>query len=570
MRTFISILLLIAFSNIYAASITAQLDVSPVLVNDTFHLTYTASGSVDDDPDFSPIKTDFEVLSTQQSSNMSMINGNISRSKKWTLTLMAKEKGIFTIPAISFGTDKAPKVNVVVKAVPLSNSTTPDQNFILEMESSKKNGYIQQQFIITVRLLIAQNINNYQFSELTTSNPDTLILPLGKDQQYKTYRGAKQYIIVEKKFALFPQKAETLKINPFIAAIAITNQSNGRFYDPYNTRTTTKRLHTKAISLTIKDIPAQYTSKHWLPSSSVKLKEGWPKNKKFIAGEPITRTLTISAVGLTSAQLPEIAQKSIDGLKQYPDKPESQEQQKTNGLIATRKQKLALIPTKAGSYTLPAISIPWWNTKTNKMETARLSKRTFRVLPGINNTARSPAKPNTNDSPDILKDAGTTLDDSKDKTNISDSLWFWLSIMFFVLWLLTLFLWRRAKSQSPQQNEKSDTTSLSLSPCLKHLKTACEMNNAQETKTALLEWAKLVFPETNTNNLSDIAKLVAEPLQQDIMAINAFLYSPQNDEWQCDNIYEKCKAHKQVHVNNKMKTNSAKLEPFKLNGTKAN
>ena len=66
MRTFISIVLIIAFSNIYAANITAQLDVSPVLVNDTFHLTYTASGSVDDDPDFSPVKTDFEVLSTNK------------------------------------------------------------------------------------------------------------------------------------------------------------------------------------------------------------------------------------------------------------------------------------------------------------------------------------------------------------------------------------------------------------------------------------------------------------------------------------------------------------------------
>ena len=182
---------------------------------------------------------------------MSMINGNISRSKTWTLTLIAKEKGIFTIPSISFGSDKAPKVNVVVKAVPVSNTATPNQNFILEMESSQKSGFIQQQFIITVRLLVAQNINNYQFSELTTSNPDTIIFPLGKDQQYKTYRGAKQYIIVEKKYAVFPQKVEKLKVNPFIAAIAIniTNQSNGRFYDPFNTRTTTKRLHSKSISL---------------------------------------------------------------------------------------------------------------------------------------------------------------------------------------------------------------------------------------------------------------------------------------------------------------------------------
>lgn len=560
MRTFISIVLLLAFSNIYAANITAKLDVNPVLLNDTFHLSYTASGSVDDEPDFSPIKTDFELLSTQQSSSMSMLNGNISRSKTWTLTLLAKEKGIFTIPVISFGSDKAPKVNVVVKSVPVSNSATPDQNFILEMESSQQSGFIQQQFIITIRLLIAQNINNYQLSELTTSNPDTLVLPLGKNQQYKTYRGSKQYIIVEKKFALFPLKAETLKIKPFIATVAITNQPNRRFYDPFNTRTTTKRLNSKEIILNIKKIPTQYTYKNWLPSSSVKLTEGWPKNKRFIAGEPITRTLTLSAKDLTSAQLPELTQQSIDGLKQYPDKPESQEQQKTNGLISIRKQKLALIPTKAGSYTLPAISIPWWNTKTNKMETARLASRTFNVLPALGNTTKTSTKPETTDRPEIKQEAGTTtIDDSRD----NNSLWFWLSVFFLFLWLVTLFLWWRTKLQSPQQKEKIDAYSQSMSQCLKQLKNSCEMNNAKETKTVLLEWAKLVYPKTHINNLSDLARQFDKPLSQKIKYLNTFLYGATKSAWLCDDIYNLLKNYKPARPEKNKKHNSAELEAFK-------
>lgn len=545
MRIFISFVLLIIFSNIYAANITAELDISPVLVSDTFHLTYTASGSVDDDPDFSPIKTDFELLNTQQSSNMSMINGNITRSKTWTLTLIAKATGIFTIPAISFGSDQAPKVNVVVKAIPVSNTATPNQNFILEMESSQQSGFIQQQFIITIRLLIAKNINSYQFSDLTTSNPDTLILPLGKDQQYKTYRGKKQYIIVEKKFALFPQKTESLKINPFIAAIAISNQSNSRFYDPFNTRTTTKRLHSKAVTLNIDDIPAQYTSNNWLPSSSVKLIEEWPKNIKFIAGEPITRTLTLLANGLTSAQLPEIAQQSIDGLKQYPDKPESQEQQKTDGLITTRKQKLALIPTQAGSYTLPAINIPWWNTKTNKMETARLAQRTFTVLPSLSNTNIPITSMKQPIDTSVKASASPSPLTEKAQPNNEGSFWFWISTLFIFLWIATLILWWRTTSKIAPQKEKSPDVSQSISSSLKHIKAACKNNDAQQTKTALLNWAKLVYPETKPNNLSDIAKDVDESLKQDIMSLNAYLYSPQTTEWQCNNIYQKCKEYKQ-------------------------
>ena len=103
MKVFISFILYLACSNLYAANITAQLDVNPVLVNDTFRLTYTVSGSVDGDPDFSPIEKTFEVLSTQQSTQMTMNNGNVQRSKAWTLTLLSTKAGTFVIPAISFG-----------------------------------------------------------------------------------------------------------------------------------------------------------------------------------------------------------------------------------------------------------------------------------------------------------------------------------------------------------------------------------------------------------------------------------------------------------------------------------
>lgn len=564
MRTFISILFLIAFSNLYAATITAKLDVNPVLVNDTFYLTYTASGSIDDDPDFSPINNDFEILGTQQSSNMSMINGNITRSKTWTLTLIAKVTGIFTIPAISFGSDKAPKVNVVVKNIPISNTATPNQDFLLEMESSKSIGYIQEQFIITIRLLVAKNINSYQFSDLSTNNPDSLIIPLRKDQQYKTYRGSKQYIVIEKKLALFPQKAETIKIMPFIAAIGINSQtSNSRFFDPFNTRTTSKRLRSKALYLEIKPIPENFKSTNWLPSESIKLIEHWPNNKNFIAGEPITRTITFKAQGLTSSQLPEISQKAIEGLKQYPDKPELQEDKSETGINTTQKQKLALIPTQAGTYTLPGIRVPWWNTKTNKQEYVQLAERSFTVQPAISNgnipitSTKQPVDTSAkyNASPAPL----TNIKQSESNNHF----WFFLSSFFIFLWLATIFLWWRSTSRQPQQKEKAAQAPQTIKNCLKNIKSACTSNNAQETKKALLEWAKSVFTEDQPNNLTEIAKHVDLPLQKSISELNAHLYRPGISEWACQDIYEQCKNFKKSKPLGSNQINTATLEPFK-------
>lgn len=563
MRTFISILFLMAFSNLYAATITAKLNVNPVLVNDTFQLTYTASGSIDDEPDFSPIENIFELLGTQQSSNMSMINGNISRSKTWRLTLLSKAVGSFIIPAISFGSDRAPEVKVVIKNIVTSNSATPNKNFILEMTTSEKTGYVQQQFIITVKLFISQNINSYQFGELKTSNPDTLIYPLGKDEQYKTYRGTKQYVVVEKKFALFPQTAETLKIKPFIGAVTMQSQSRGSFYDPFNSRTTSKRLYSQDINLTIKVLPAQISSNNWLPSSSVTLKEEWPQSYNFVAGEPITRTLTLKAEGLTSAQLPEINQPVISGLKQYPDKPEAEEKPTTTGITSIRKQKIALIPTQAGSYTLPAISVQWWNTKTQKQETVRLKERKFTVLPARNNgnipitSTKQPVDTSVKASA-----SATPLTDNSEAEN-GNHFWFWISSLFIFLWLATVVLWWRSTHKMPNKKEQPAQTSPSLNACLKNLNSACMENNAQDTKKALLDWAKIIFTETQPNNLSEISKYVDPPLQQRITELNAYLYRPSVSEWTCQDIYEQCKNFKKSKSTETNKINAATLEPFK-------
>lgn len=57
----------------HAATITAQLDQSPVPVNQSFQLTYSVQGSADGDPDFSPIQKDFQVLGRSQSTQMEII-----------------------------------------------------------------------------------------------------------------------------------------------------------------------------------------------------------------------------------------------------------------------------------------------------------------------------------------------------------------------------------------------------------------------------------------------------------------------------------------------------------------
>jgi len=81
---------MLATAIVQAANITVTTSRSPVTLDSSFHLIYEADSSVDDDPDFSPIYKDFDVLSSSQSTNMRSINGDWSLKKAWDLTLISK------------------------------------------------------------------------------------------------------------------------------------------------------------------------------------------------------------------------------------------------------------------------------------------------------------------------------------------------------------------------------------------------------------------------------------------------------------------------------------------------
>jgi len=561
---FLSILVLFMINmNIFAATLSAQVDLNPVLLSDSFHLTYKVEGSVDDEPNFSIIKNNFYIINSGKSSNISIINGSYTRTEKWTLTLRAKQAGVFRIPPISFGKDNSPEVEITVKKSLPNTSSTVSKDFILELDATKQNSYIQEQIIITLRLLVSKSINSYQFGEINIDNTNTMIEALGKDSQYKTYRGSTQYIVIEKKIAIFPQQAGELIIQPSIAEIGITHQqSHSNFFDPFNSNTQVRRLQSNTLKLKIKDKPSVFQNNDWLASPSVKLTEDWPSNTEFKVGDPITRTITLTADNLTAAQLPEFEALTVDNLKQYPDKPSLKNNKTSTGINASRKEKIAIIPTKPGTYILPSIDIAWWNTQENKLATAHISKREFTVVAAAKtneqqtniSSTRRIQNISTGEPPRTSSDINVSTGTEK---------WFWFALIFLVLWIITLFLWWRTLHSNKKTQTSSIEKTTALNTHLKFIKHACSKNNHQELKSTLLDWAKVVFSDQRITNLSHIAEKVDEPLRSKLVKLNSQLYSATKSSWQCHGIDELCRKYKIPSVKNKTKSDRAILEPFK-------
>ncbi len=548
-KTYLIILLFLFSRSLLAATITVQADFNPVLLSDSFHLIFEANGSVDDDPDFSPLEKDFEILSRSQSSNISIINGDYKRTKKWVLTVMAKQAGVFTLPAISFGRDRSPQMQLTVKAANPNSKQSYDlqKKQILELEASSQTLRVQGQLILTMRLLTSENINAYRFSDVSIENMDVVIEQLGKEKQYKTYRGNTPYLVVERRYALFPQQTGNMKIKPVLAEVDIPSaRRSNSFFDPFGRNTQTRRLRSKAISIDVKDIPTNYKATHWLPAKDLQLLEEWPDNIQFKVGEPVTRTLSVLADGLTSAQLPEIATGNIADVKQYPDQANLHDTKNDDGIIGIREEKIALIPTRAGHFTLPAIELPWWNTQTQKMEIARIPAKDIQVVATNTPLPQSPpsnvaAQPQTDHAAPIIATTEKPSDTSKAQNNF----WFYACVFMSVLWLFTLFFcWlRHRQSTEPRRSPHQGEAQTSHKDALKALNKACRNNDAQACKKALILWGRAILQKPHLNNLGELASYLEEPLSTQISALNQYLYGAQPHNWQAKDLAERCQQY---------------------------
>ena len=513
-------------STSYAANITVKVDRNPVMQDETFHITYEADTDVDASPDFGPIYQDFEILNSSQSTNMRMINGNYSMKKAWDLTVIGNKPGTFTIPSISFGKDLSPALRIKVAKNSDDTGKIETAEIFVEVEADRKSAYIGSEILFTARLIRSIDISQGQFSELETSDPDAIIINLGNIPQYTTKRNGKTYIVNEIRYAVYPQHSGKLTFKPLLFQARISKSNSGSLFDQFLRAGEIKRLRSKQIHRTIKARPSSIKADEWLPAKQVSINEEWSGDLSDInVGEPITRTLTIKAKGYTAEQLPDLNIKDLDKLKQYPDQAVTENTNTANGISAIKQIKVAIIPTKPGLYTLPEITIPWWNTKTNRLEIAKIPETTLTAIGSVDNLPITPITP-----------AATTkaLVPETNTTPSGESYWRWISLALAIGWfvsVLILVLRNRKTTNSPNNKPGIEEKLKALKPFKNAIKNACNSNDANQAKDALLYWARIYWNTKNINSLADIAERSNPAFRDTLNELNNALYSSDQSQW---------------------------------------
>ncbi len=511
------LLLCLLASTVRAEALTARVDRTQLGAGETLELTLESSDpSPPGKPDLSPLAEHFEVIGTRQVKRISIEAGETRNVTQWIVTLQAKSPGQVTIPPLALGNLRTAEIALQVQAGGMDTDPARLAPVFIDASLDRESVYVQAQAVLTLR--IYHSVSLYDDSSLSPLQMgDARIEPLGAPRTYETDVNGLRHGVIEVRYALFPQRSGQLLIPPqTFTATEVSRPSTRDGLLPFGPHSGRQiRVDSPAIPLAVRARPAEYPAGvPWLPARALILSEKWsPAPEQARVGESLTRHLTLKADGLSGAQLPPLATAEIDGLRRYPDQPQLADQPLERGLIGTREEHEALVPTRDGRIELPAQEVSWWNTEHDRLELTRIPSRTLHVA----------ANPELATEPPPLATAIPAQP--------GQPLWPWqlASLLLSCTTLLGFGLWWHARRQPPIRASVAGPSPRTL---LDDLRRACQANDTQATRQALDAWARQQ-PET-------LAAMAARyiPLSAALDALNGALYSEGGQHWQGEELWQ--------------------------------
>lgn len=568
-----ALLICMFFSGGVLAQVSAFVDRTQISEIDTIKLVLAAKQRTAE-PDFSPLHKDFDVLSQSTSSRVNFVNGKMDSTYEWTFLLAPKRLGKLIIPAIAFDKETTDPIEITVKQQDIDSAAS--KNIFLEARVEPKNPYVQSQLVYSIKLYHAIEL---QEGGLSLPKIDkALVERLGDDSSFTEIIKGRRYRVTERRYAIFPQQSGELTIpavvfNGQILDISKTQSSFDPFFGGRFQSTRPVRARSKEIILNILPKPKSAKGKWWLPAQKLTLAEEWsPKPPQFRVGEPVTRTITLSAEGLSDAQLPDIAVADTKDFKLYPDQAEKETATKENIMISRKVQKVALVPTQVGKAIIPEMLIHWWDTRNNKAMKAIIPARNINVLPALSAAQSANATTNTiantttntnsilennvlNTTPDIAKKRDIDNEENISANQLNGTLSAvrsagWFTLLFFILWIITLVLWywyartRRVayRNAGTDNDDQADRKALSnqnrmraIGHAKKQIKSASLSNDPKAAREQVIKWAHLVWPDNKVSSIgSVIALLKQDALRNSLAELDRVLYSnnvSHNADW---------------------------------------
>jgi len=441
----------------------------------------------------------------------------------------------------------------------------------MQVDTPRDKTYVQQQIPLTVRLLYQNQLQQGSFSDPAPEH--AVVERLGKDKQYRTVRNGQEYNVIERHYAIFPEKSGELQIPPVVFRGQVSSPSSnsgatrrrgdlfGRMFSnspfandpffkddffsgsPFGNPGKPVSARSRALTLQVAPRPAGYQGDQWLPAEAVTLEDSWSQTPPvFRVGEPVTRSITLQAKGLEASQIAPLNLPQPEGFRLYADQPVTETRTDGTGVYGISRRTFTYVPRQGGQQLIPEFRINWWNTLQGKNEQTLLPQWQVQVQPGSGATlAEPPAK-----APAVTVNDNAATPQATEDQGVIDGLkqnWPWLLAGLLAV-LIILLLWRRRAGPHPAKPatttdhaNRSSATRKERLRARDALKQACERNDPHAAATALLELAAMHWPDSPPRNLEAVARRLKQG-DEPIRMLERTLYAPADLPWNGKQLWE--------------------------------
>lgn len=494
------------------AQVQASLDRSTAQLGDTVTLNLRSQSAPLAAPDLSPLSNDFEVLGKSSGSTTSFVNGQRTVEYSYGVALRPLHQGTLCIPPLTVGSETTEPLTLEVTAPdPAARGATGP--VFVEAAIDPSQAYVGQQLSLSVKLFYTANLANASLGDPRIDGVD--VSRIGGDTDYQAERNGRIYNVIERRYVLVPQRPGELTIPPI--------PFQGDLLDPNDPDSflgmgAPVSAQSRPLTVTIRPAPADWGSAAWLPARKLSLSlDGLPDAATPLrVGQPFNLTLTMEATGLPFEALPSLSLPTLEGATAYPDKPVTGNRADGPWVVGRRQQSFAIVPGKAGTLTVPAITVKWWNVLTDRAETATIPAHQLTVAPAAGAATVSPAAPAAAASSAPPEASTPAPANDRHAAATPHQPWVWIALGSLGLWLVTVVVgvvwWRRRRRSTPLPVAPARTAAIAPREAKQAFLHAVREADVAAQAHRLLAWAQAERP--TLRHLDALSTALSSPEQR--------------------------------------------------------
>lgn len=243
----------------------------------------------------------------------------------------------------------------------------PERDRLVEVALKPLDGFINQAYRLTIDLYTSTWFAEAPaFPEITIE--DVIVYQqkgfktnLNRKVRGETWSGQRQ------EYFLFPQKPGAFEVPALEVTTRVGQQG------------TPVSLMTEALVFKADYVPG--VAEMIIVADDLSLKERWT-SEDLRAGDALERRIEMTADGTLGMLIPPLRPGPLKGVQIQQGQPRVNEKTQRGEMQAERLEHWIYHFPRAGTYTLPAVELRWWDLGSGQLQMARLEEKTIKV--GIN------------------------------------------------------------------------------------------------------------------------------------------------------------------------------------------